>query len=84
MPSPAGRGRPRSEAGQVAAGVGPGTEHRIFASEAPFSRARLRVRCARHLTHSHEPPEAQTEDPTGALHKVMGPTGSFYRSPDQI
>ena len=78
MPGPAGRGRPRSEAGQVAAGVGPGTGHRIFASEAP---GRMRTPP---LTHTHEPPEAQTEDPTGAPHMVMGPTGSFYRSPDQI
>ena len=37
-------------------------------------------------THSfgEKGPRVKMNDPTGALHTVTGPTGSFYRSPDQI
>ena len=37
-------------------------------------------------THSsaEKGPRVKMNDPTGTLHTVMGPTGSFYRSPDQI
>ena len=48
------------------------------------SQARLLVGRTPHSTIREEPLQAQRKDPTGALHSVMSPTGSFYRSPDQI